>query len=203
MFTNPPLSGIFLFSLRDTATTSPSLPALGRRLKKELCVLINLPRKEVGAALWAPGLGPQLSLESSSKPLAQSRAGQSRDAEGFQRGARGARLCLDGMDGDCKALWVALGLETFRRQEAARVVVGTLAHPQQSEFCFLLSTVLRFWRPAEPESHVCPLYPLGLFLTESKWFPSAWLKAWLTEGNFLPEIPGEITWWRVRKACLW
>lgn len=56
----PPLSGIFLFSLRDTVTTSPSLPALGRRLKRELCVLINLPRKEVGAAPWTPGLGPPL-----------------------------------------------------------------------------------------------------------------------------------------------
>lgn len=70
-------------------------------------------------------------------------------------------------------------------------MVGTLAHPPQSELCLLLSTVLRFWRAVEPKSHVCPLYPSALCLTGSKWFQGAWLKAWLTEGNFLPEIPGE------------
>lgn len=97
----PPLPGV-LFSLRDTDTTSTSLPALGRRLKKKSCVLVDLPRKEVTAVLWAPALGPQclLSLESSSESLAWDRAGQSGGAEGFQRGAR---LCLDGIDGEGKA----------------------------------------------------------------------------------------------------
>lgn len=62
-------------------------------------------------------------------------------------------------------------------------MAGTLAHPPQSEPCFLLLHSPKVLEAIEPESHVCPLYPSALCLTESKWFQSAWLKAWLTEAT--------------------